>query len=789
MSPQSVSCFSTVAVRATAAQPDTWADADWSLGPVFRPFEQATTFAVYAPAATHVLLEIYAAAAGHVAAVDFPMAKGADGIWRAKLANAGPGTLYAFRCWGPNWPFDPRWTRHGSNDGFIADVDGDGNRFNPNKVLFDPYALELTHNLMAPEITLTGGDPGVFGTGGEIHRGVPRREIDTGLWAPKAIVVTDSTAPGERPRLPAEDAIIYESHIGNLTRHPSATELGSIFRREPGFEKVVDIPEDLQGTYAGAALLAPYLKALGITTIELLPVHETNSSPRTADQGAINHWGYQTLSYFAPNRAYSSDRSRGGPTREFKQMVRAFHEVGIEVYLDVVYNHTAEGGHWDHDRDATGFTSLGGFAVNDYYVQTNDHRLVDGATGCSNQLNHSSPATQNLVLDSLTHWADEFGVDGFRFDLAPVLGRTPNAFDKENWAEQKKFFSTHPLLAAIADLAEEKHLEIIAEAWDLWGYEVGNFPAGWGEWNGRYRDAVRGFLKGDGNAGEFMAMVNGDYENFNDQGGPQRSINFVTAHDGFCLLDLVSFITPDNQQPWPFGPSDGGSDDNLAWDSGGNHALRRTRLRNFLVVLILSRGVPMLTSGDEYGRTQNGNNNPWQLNTIGLWNNWAQAVSPRPTLLSVDPDDPDGPAYYDVFGTAPGTHNPILRFTRTLLHLRADRPSLRQRAYGNQVLDDDDVSYFFHRPDGTEPVREGDRLIRLHIDSSGVGDPDLLVLINQTPQEQRFATIADHTWVRTIDTAAWAEGNDNTWPADKAEEIPGDYVVQPWAIAVLKATD
>ncbi len=271
------------------------------------------------------------------------------------------------------------------------------------------------------------------------------------------------------------------------------------------------------------------------------------------------------------------------------------------------------------------------------------------------------------------------------------------------------------------------------------------------------------------------------------EGGPQRSINFVTAHDGFTLMDLVSFTSKHNDQPWPFGPSDGGADDNQAWDSGGDHALRRTRLRNFLVILFLSRGVPMITSGDEYGRTQNGNNNPWSLNTIGLWNNWAQAVSPAPTQLPVDPDDPDGPRYFDVFGEAPTAYNPILRFTRALARLRASRPSLRQQVYGNTVLDDHDVSYFFTRPDGQGPARQGDRCLRVHIDSSGIGDPDLLVLINQTPQPQTFRTVPDQAWIRILDTAAWAEPNGNLWARESASDIPADYSVSPWSITVLQS--
>lgn len=258
-------------VEAHAVDSGGWATADWPLGPVVRPLERSTTFAVHAPAATRVLLEIYAAATGCVAAAEFDMARGADGVWGAMIGGVGHGTLYGFRCWGPNWPHVPAWTRHNSGAGFIADVDPEGNRFNPNKVLFDPYAPELSHNLLAPEIPLTGGDEGVFGTGGALHRGLPRRELDTGPWAPKGVVVTDPSPIELRPQLPAQDAVIYEAHIRNLTMHPSATRLSGLLGQEPGFSGVVDIPVQLQGTYAGAALLAPYLKALGITVIEFCP--------------------------------------------------------------------------------------------------------------------------------------------------------------------------------------------------------------------------------------------------------------------------------------------------------------------------------------------------------------------------------------------------------------------------------------------------------------------------------------------------------------------------------------
>jgi len=498
--------------------------------------------------------------------------------------------------------------------------------------------------------------------------GVPRRRIDTAPYAPKGIVVAESAAPDGKPQLPPEQAIIYEAGVTQLTGHPSAARLADLLAGEPGFEGVTDIPAQYQGTYKGAGLLAPYLKAAGVTTIELLPVHETNAS-ETGRAGATNAWGYMTLSFFAPNRRYAADKSWGGPTREFKEMVRAFHDAGMEVYLDVVYNHTAEGGNWNGDVNTTGFTSLGGFATAEYYQMTRDKILVDGATGTSNQINYSSPMARRLVLDSLHYWSHDMGVDGFRFDLATVLGRSPRDAEPDDWGAQKRFFNEHPLLTGIASLAEKENLEVIAEAWDLWGYEVGNFPRGWGEWNGRYRDAVRRFTKGDGNTTDFLDMVNGDYHHFEDNGGPQKSINFIVAHDGFNLADLVSYQTKDNNQPYPFGPSDGGSDDNMSWDSGGDPGLRRQRLRNLWVILMLSRGVPMVVAGDEFGRTQNGNNNPWALDSPAMRNNYAMIATSAPQRVAVE--DGTGAAYHDnlgVFDSRDERVNPLFRFATFLDH-------------------------------------------------------------------------------------------------------------------------
>lgn len=773
---------------AEAVDEASWSTATWPLGPTWQE-EGSATFAVFAPASTRVVLELYDEASGTDATAEFVMGHNEiDGIWRAQLRGVDHGSLYAFRCWGRNWPFEEGWARGNSRVGFVTPFDEDGNRFNPNKVLYDPYARELTHDKNDSEIFARHGhDPGMFGTGHEHFAGVERREFDTGRWAPKGVLIRDHTWTGERPFIPAQDAAIYEAHVRNLTAHPSSSNLRATLADLAGFEQVADIPPELRGTYAGAALMAPYLKGLGFTTIEFLPVQESETG-----QDNDGAWGYMTMAYFAPNRDFAHDKSYGGPTREFKDMIRSFHDHGLEVYLDVVYNHSGEGGHWAGDLDTIGFVSMGGFGTDDYYMMTNDQRLIDGATGCSNQFNFSRPGPQGLVLDSLTYWADVMGVDGFRFDLAPVLGRKPDEADREDWERQRRFYPDHPLLLAIRDMARERDLEVIAEAWDLWGYEVGNFPKGWGEWNGRYRDAIRRFLKGDANADAFMEMMNGDYHRF-AQSGPQSSVNFITAHDGFTLMDLVSYNEKQNNGPYPFGPSDGGSDDNISWDSGGDTALRRQRLRNLWTVLFFSRGVPMMVSGDEYGRTQNGNNNPWRLDTVGMWNNWAQARTNAPTRLPVDPERPNDPEiaqYHDNFGEADcdPAHNPLFMFTTYVARLHRGCLTLRQRYWGDMESDDDDVSYLYSRSDSQSQPQTTDRALQLHIDSP-IKKGEFRLLINMLPEKRRYIVpTADPgaEWRLIIDTAAWAEPQYNCWTLDAAAPVEGEWHVEAWSIVVLQ---
>jgi len=766
-----------------------WAEARYPLGAHFDG--NNVTFAVYSRRATRILLEVYSRETGEDARHDYWLAKNpSDDIWRAKISDVPAGTLYAFRCWGPNWDYDQSWQRGGSSAGFVADVDDAGNRFNPNKVLHDPYARELTHDMNSDALRTSGENVALFATGGDLYNAMPRREVDTGPWAPKGIIFSDTTSTGQRPRIPPERAIIYEVHTRGLTRHPSVARLETLLRGYSGFENVTNVPERQRGTYAGAAHMAEYLRGLGVTTIELLPVHETDNDSNPDDAPGGNYWGYMTFGYFAPDRRYAADKSPGGPTREFKDMVRAFHEAGLEVYLDVVYNHSGEGGNWNGDLQTTAFTSLGGFDAVEYYVLTNENYLVQGATGTGNQINYSNTAPQQLVLDSLRYWIDEMGVDGFRFDLAPVLGRTPNAFERENWDAQRQFFSTHPLLAAIRDLGLANNVEMIAEAWDIWGYEVGNFPAAWGEWNGRYRDAVRRFLKGDGNTRDFVERVNGDYNNFNDQGGPQRSINFITAHDGFTLLDLVSYNAKNNSVPWPFGPSDGGNDSNDSWDSNGDEGLRRQRLRNFWTIMIFSRGVPMTVWGDEFGRTQNGNNNAYNIDSVATWSNYDMVATHAPNAIETG----GGGACHNNFGTAncAQDRNPLFVFVTNLLHLRRESRALQQRRYADLVMDSGgDVTYLFKREDGIGDLSDSNRCVWLRIDGSEVGETDFLLLCNMHSEDVEFAVpqaSEGRRWVRVIDTASWAEPSFNCWTTDQGTEIRDSYEVGSYSCVVLRAT-
>ena len=768
-----------------------WNALDSELGAVVNGNE--TTFAVYSKNASKILLEIYDVAYGEDAKYDYWMEKGNDNIWRAKIRGAGKGTLYAFRAWGPTWTFDESWDRGNSSVGFVKDYDSTGNRFNPNKVLFDPYAKEISHDKSNPA-ALGSYDGGMYGTGSELYNGEKRRDFDTGKYAPKSVVVDDSTSYGTKPKIPQEKAIIYEAHARGITKHPSSASLKSILSGIGGFENVVNIPEEYQGTYKGAGMLAPYLKALGVNTIELLPVHESDNDANPDDAPGGNYWAYMTYGYFAPDRRYSSDKSYGGPTKEFKEMVAAFHEAGMEVYLDVVFNHSGEGGPWYGTKDSYNtaeLTFMRGLDCSEYYCLTSgnvgDHWQT---TGCGNNLRCDNPIVRKLILDSLEYWIAEMGVDGYRFDLAPVIGREFKD-NKSGWLYNKNATT----IKNIMSLGTQYDAEMIAEAWDCHGsdgYHVGNFPTGWGEWNGRFRDSLRGFVNA-GNRGSVNDYINGDYNNFNDQGGPHKTVNFVVAHDGFTLADLCSYGGAGNAQngtlEWPFGPSDGGNGDNnslefVDWTSEATQkASKRQANRNYTAIQMMSRGVPMIVWGDEFTRTQNGNNNPYNIDSVATWSNYNMINTDSPHSV---PTGGDG-SYHNNFGTFANNDgvNGNFMFMNYMLKLKASEPALNQDNYN--------VGYDFKKEDGKSTLVDGDRCVWLHIDGSSVsGGSDYLIFMNMYTSEVSYTIPTAATgkkWVRLVDTQSYFETDFNCWDEKSATTVSSSYGVTPWSVVILKEVE
>jgi glycogen operon protein len=756
-----------------------WATATWPQGASFVSGEGSDLqVAVYAAHATRVLLEIYPAATGASAQFDYAMAQGSDGIWRAQLAAVPGKTLYAFRAWGPNWTFSTSWTP-GSSAGFVTDVDASGNRYNPNKLLSDPYARELSHDKTSPALVAAGLDAGIYGTGGATYHGVVRRTFDTGPWAPKSVALASTASTGTRPAIAARDAVVYEAHVRGLTAHASAMNLTTLLAGIPGFSGVVNIPSGCRGTYQAAGLMAPYLQGLGINVIELLPVHELDNDAIPLTQSGGNYWGYVTDGYFAPDRRYACDRSFGGVTAEWKAMVKAFHDHGIEVWLDVVYNHTGEGGTSDATKQVAAITSLRGFDNIDFYeLSAGDPASYFETTGVGNNVNVTTAAGRRLVLDSLRYWATQMGADGFRFDLAAELGRDA--------APSYSFNPGAQLLQDIAAFASANQLEVIAEPWDIGAYGVGQFPSGWGEWNGKFRDATRRFFNGDpsgANGASYADVFYGDFDDYHDQGGPAKSVNFIVAHDGFTLADLVSYGAKTNaSRTWPFGPSDGGSDSNDSWDSGGDQALRRQRFRSLFTWQMFSRGVPMIVAGDEFARTQNGNNNPYNVDAPGTWNNYGMIPTDSPHQTATGTT---GEAYHNNFASdahADGK-NALFQFTRQVIGLRRASRALRQSDYGMAIS--------FTKNDGSSGFdSHADRAVRIQLDGSSVGDSDYLLYVNNWSGTVTFtppAPDAGKRWVRIIDTAAWAESHDNFWTDAEADTITGTYDAHAWSIVVLKA--
>jgi isoamylase len=565
---------------------------------------------------------------------------------------------YGLRAWGPNWPFVPEWTP-GSNEGFRATVDADGNRFNPNALLVDPYALELSHD--------------------------PIEGDDT----PKGIILPTEPLPcWTRARRPLSESIIYEVHVRGFTK------------QDPS------VPAEWRGTYRGAAEKAEYLASLGVTAIELLPIYESPNDQNDLAQGTDgdNYWGYGSLSFFAPDRRYAFDRSPGGPTREVREMVRAFHDAGIEVYLDVVYNHTAEGGH----------LSWRGIDNAAYYELSEDGQSYANHNGVGPDFNAKDPLARDLVLDSLRYWVEELGVDGFRFDLAPLLG---------NGCARGCFTFQPNDPQGVLQRATELGVKLIAEPWAIapGTYQLGGFPRGWSEWNGNFRDTIRR----DQNTtdavtpAELARRLLGSPDLFADDGrDPNASINYVVCHDGFTLRDLYSYTTKVNDRPWPYGPSRGGDDYNISSDYGGDPELQQRAARTGLALLMVSAGATMFTGGDEMYRTQYGNNNPYNVDSPANWLDWAEAER----------------------------HPGFLGFARALIDLRHRHAGLRsataelfddQGAVANAGYLADPVHHFLGilREETYVAYNGWSGSVRAQLPDPGAG----------------------RTWRRVIDTAAWLE--------------------------------
>ena len=500
-------------------------------------------------------------------------------VWHAYLPTVGPGQRYGYRMHGP---YDP----------------GAGRRFNPAKLLLDPYAKAVEGQVVWDQAVFgyTFGDPD------------SRNDEDSAPFMMKGVVINPffDWLGDRQPKTPYAETVIYEAHVKGMTmRHPG-------------------IPEEIRGTYSALAhpVIVEHLRKIGATAIELMPVHQFVNDAVLQEKGLSNYWGYNSIAFLAPQNTYAASGQVGQQVQEFKGMVRSLHAAGIEVILDVVYNHTAEGSHLGPTL------SMRGIDNEAYYrLEQNDKRFYTDYTGTGNSLNVGSPHALQLIMDSLRYWVLEMHVDGFRFDLAATLAR--------------EFYDVNRL-AAFFELVQQdpvvSQVKLIAEPWDIGpgGYQVGNFPPQWTEWNGRYRDTVRDFWRGEPQAlGEFASRITGSADLYAHSGRrPMASINFVTAHDGFTLRDLVSYNQKHNEANGEDGRD--GADDNRSWNCGVEGPtddpevlrLRARQQRNFLATLMLSQGVPMLLHGDELGRTQRGNNNAYAQDNEVTWVDWDAVDQP-----------------------------------------------------------------------------------------------------------------------------------------------------------------
>jgi isoamylase len=693
-------------------------------GATYDSTQSTATFNVYSSRATQIEIDFYATPMGSAEVLRCTMAPNSSThVFTAfvpvtALNAAGiQGTVYyGYRAWGPNWPFNGAWTK-GSSAGFVADVDAQGNRFNPNKLLIDPYAHEISQD----PVNATWTDGTVYASGPAY------RNLDSGNMGPKSILWAPVVqGVGTKPTRAQKDDILYEVNVRGLTMNDAS------------------IPATLRGTYAGAALKAASLANLGVTAVEFLPVQETqnDSNDNTPNStSGQNYWGYSTLNYFSPDRRYSSDKTAGGPTREFQSMVKAFHDQGLKVYIDVVYNHTAEGGAWN-GNDPTTYTifSWRGLDNPTYYELTSDLQYSFDNTGVGGNYNTYNPIAQNLIVDSLIYWRDVMGVDGFRFDLASVLGNTCTAgCFNFNGADPKTAVDRIPQQLTVRPANGGGGVDLYAEPWAIGGnsYQLGGFPGGWSEWNGSYRDTVRQVQNQLGvttiTTAQLATRIAGSSDLFGSR-APWNSTNLLVVHDGFTLNDLYSCNGPNNNQPWPYGPSDGGNSTNYSWDQGGAPADQRAAARVGFALLMLSAGTPLMTGGDESLRSLRCNNNAYNVDSVANWLNYSWTTD----------------------------QNNFDAFVRGMIAFRKAHGALRPlNFYSNSQLS-------WWTPAGTTPDANyfsdgNNHAIAYQFNGTALGDSStsIYVAYNGWKDEVSFTLPSagdGRNWYRVTDTCNWAEG-------------------------------
>lgn len=677
-------------------------------------------FAIYAENAEAVELCLFENETDEVESLKIKIQERTHQVWHIYIPGIGPGQLYGYRVHGPYEP-------------------AQGHRFNPNKLLIDPYAKAIAGTLR--------WDDALFGYEvGHPDADLSFSEKDSAAYIPKGVVIDGSFDwEGDKPlRIPMHRSIIYEAHVKGFTaQHP-------------------EIPEEIRGTYATLAhpVTISYLQSLGITAIELLPIHHFITDRHLEEKGLTNYWGYNTIGFFAPDIRYGSIGGPGEQVVEFKNMVKGLHRAGIEVILDVVYNHTGEGNELGPTLSFRGIDNVS------YYRLTEDPRYYMDFTGTGNTLNARLPNVLRLIMDSLRYWIQEMHIDGFRFDLASALAR--ELYDVNKLSSFFDVIHQDPVISQV---------KLIAEPWDIGegGYQVGEFPPGWAEWNGKYRDCMRDYWRGaDSMLGEFADRLTGSSDLYQgDYRRPTASINFITAHDGFTLHDLVSYNEKHNKANGE--DNNDGDSHNRSWNCGAEgptedeeiNKLRAKQKRNLLTTLLLSQGVPMLVAGDELGRSQQGNNNAYCQDNDISWLDW---------------EDKD---------------ENLMNFTRQLIAFRKEHPTFCRRKWFQGIpikgIGLEDIAWF--DPKGREMEEShwqndfarslavylnGNGIRSLSDDGSKIVDNSFYIMFNAYWEDISYKLPEakyGKEWVVVIATHLETIDTHDTYTADASITVPGRSII------------